>query len=205
MIAGIRLRAGRAGSGRGAASRSPTPSVWPGLRPRPVSLVRGDSAYGHSGVVRACQRAGARFSLVLVKNRSVTRAIAAIPEDAWTPVQYPGAVSDPDTGEWISDAEVAEVPTFTTRSCLETTPTPPASQRRRTAGFRAQPQVRSRTSATCAIRSALGPRRGSRKRRSGAQPMLDRHAGQEHCPSGADLGCRAARPAGRIDNGDVLT
>ena len=76
-------------------------------------MVRGDSAYGHSAVVRACQRAGARFSLVLVKNRSVTRAIAAIPEDAWTPVQYPGAVSDPDTGEWISDAEVAEVPTFT--------------------------------------------------------------------------------------------
>ena len=30
--------------------------------------------------------------------------------DAWTPVRYPGAVIDPDTGEWISDAEVAEIP-----------------------------------------------------------------------------------------------
>ena len=42
----------------------------------------------------------------------MTRAIAAIPEDAWTPVHYPGAVVDPDTGELISDAEVAET-TFT--------------------------------------------------------------------------------------------
>ena len=37
-------------------------------------------------------------------------AIAAIDDTAWTPVSYPGAVRDPDTGEWISDAEVAEIP-----------------------------------------------------------------------------------------------
>ena len=30
-------------------------------------------------------------------------------KDAWTPVSYPGAVRDPDTGAWISDAEVAEI------------------------------------------------------------------------------------------------
>jgi len=34
--------------------------------------------------------------------------ITAIPDDAWTPVRYPGAVLDPDTGQLISDAEVAE-------------------------------------------------------------------------------------------------
>jgi hypothetical protein len=39
----------------------------------------------------------------------VNRAIDSIPADAWVPVQYPGAVKDPDTGAWISDAEVAEV------------------------------------------------------------------------------------------------
>ncbi|MBE1608297.1 hypothetical protein HEB94_005145 [Actinopolymorpha pittospori] len=38
----------------------------------------------------------------------MTAAIASIPEHAWTPVHYPGAVTDPDTGELISDAEVAE-------------------------------------------------------------------------------------------------
>src|SRR5215218_3502397 len=47
-------------------------------------LVRGDSAYGSSAVAGACLKAGARFSLVLVKNSSL-----------------------------ISDAEVAEVATFT--------------------------------------------------------------------------------------------
>jgi hypothetical protein len=45
----------------------------------------------------------------MTKNRAIQRAIAAIPDTAWTPVRYPGAVHDPDTGQWISDAEVAEV------------------------------------------------------------------------------------------------
>jgi hypothetical protein len=50
------------------------------------------------------------FSLVMAKNRAVQRAIGSIAEDQWTPVRYPNAVQDPDTGAWISDAEVAEVP-----------------------------------------------------------------------------------------------
>ena len=54
-------------------------------------------------------KAGAKFSFVLTKNQSVNRAIGAIADDAWTPVHYPGAVTDPDTGELISDAEVAEI------------------------------------------------------------------------------------------------
>ena len=48
-----------------------------------------------------------------MKNSTVAKAIAAIPDHAWTPVHYPGAVTDPDTGQLISDAEVAEVPEFT--------------------------------------------------------------------------------------------
>jgi hypothetical protein len=47
---------------------------------------------------------------VLTKNPAVARPIGGIDEDAWTPVRYPGAVIDPDTGQLISDAEVAEVP-----------------------------------------------------------------------------------------------
>ncbi len=38
------------------------------------------------------------------------RAIAEIDEDAWTPIKYPNAVFDEQTGQWISDAEIAEVP-----------------------------------------------------------------------------------------------
>ncbi|GJF11591.1 hypothetical protein NGTWS1803_20120 [Mycolicibacterium cyprinidarum] len=70
--------------------------------------MRGDCAYGNSTVVAACRRAGARFSLVLTKNSSVAAAIDSISDHDWTPVKYPGAVRDPDTGGWISDAEVAE-------------------------------------------------------------------------------------------------
>lgn len=46
---------------------------------------------------------------MLVRNAAVQRAIDAIAEDACTPVKYPGAVADPETGAWISDAEVAEI------------------------------------------------------------------------------------------------
>ena len=111
VVAGIRLRAGRAGSGRGADSM-----VAEAIRTARAAgaagpiLVRGDSSYGTGPVVAACVRAGAQFSVVLVKNPAVTRAIAAIPDDAWRPVHYPAAVVDPDTGELISDAEVAETP-----------------------------------------------------------------------------------------------
>ncbi|MGI8682368.1 MAG: IS1380 family transposase [Mycobacteriales bacterium] len=111
VVAGIRLRAGRAGSGKGAASMvreaistARAAGAGGGL------LVRGDSAYGNSSVINACIKASARFSFVLTKNPAVNRAIAGIGDDAWTPVHYPGSVTDPDTGELISDAEVAEAP-----------------------------------------------------------------------------------------------
>jgi len=110
VVAGIRLRAGRAGSGRGAAT-----VVADAIGTARMAgatgqvLVRGDSAYGSRAVVGACLRAGARFSVVLTNNPAVARALATIGEDAWTPVHYPGAVEDPDTGDLISDAEVAEV------------------------------------------------------------------------------------------------
>ena len=109
VVAGIRLRAGKAGSGKGAASMvtdaiATARAAVPGCD----SLVRGDSAFGNSLVINAAINAGARFSMVINKDVGVTRAIAAISQDAWTPVRYPGAVTDPDTGELISDAQVAE-------------------------------------------------------------------------------------------------
>jgi hypothetical protein len=111
MITGLRLRAGRTGSGKGA-GRMVAQAIAT-ARAAGVTgqiLVRGDSAYGTRAVVSACRRAGAQFSLVWTKNTKVQAAINAIAEDAWTPVRYPGAVTDPDTGAWISDAEVAEIP-----------------------------------------------------------------------------------------------
>jgi hypothetical protein len=110
VITGARLRAGKANSAKGAArmiAQAVATARAAGVTGQIV--VRGDSAYGTGVVVAACRRAGARFSLALTKNRSVAAAISAIPEHAWTPVSYPGAVRDPDTGAWISDAEVAEI------------------------------------------------------------------------------------------------
>ncbi len=110
VIAGMRLRAGKANSGKGAARMvAQAIATARGAGATGAILVRGDSAYGTRAVVAACRRAGAQFSVVLTKNTAVQKAIDAIAADAWTPVRYPGAVRDPDTGEWISDAEVAEI------------------------------------------------------------------------------------------------
>ena len=111
VLAGMRLRAGKTGSGKGA-GRMIAQAIATARAAGATGkiLVRGDSAYGNRAVVRACRRGNAEFSLVMTKNPAIARAIAAIPDTAWTPVRYPGAVRDPDTGAWISDAEVAEVP-----------------------------------------------------------------------------------------------
>lgn len=111
VISGMRLRAGKTGSGTGAArmvAQAISTARMAGATGK--IMVRGDSAYGNSRVVRACINARVEFSFVLIKNRLVQRAIDCITDDAWTSVRYPGAVRDPDTGTWISDAEVAEIP-----------------------------------------------------------------------------------------------
>ena len=113
VIIGSRLRKGAAGSPRGAGKfvgdilatvkrlRSATASG--------LVLLRADSAfYGHA-VVAAAHRAGARVSITARMDSAVKRAIAAIPDDAWTTIQYTDAIRDEATGNWISSAEVAEI------------------------------------------------------------------------------------------------
>ena len=109
VVAGVRLRAGRAGSARGAASMVTEAVNTAKAAGATNILVRGDSAYGNGKVIAAVLKAGARFSFVLAKNTRVNAAIATIPDEQYAPVRYPGAVIDPDTGQLISDAEVAEV------------------------------------------------------------------------------------------------
>ncbi|QOC92261.1 IS1380 family transposase [Micromonospora craniellae] len=111
VLAGVRLRAGRAGSSRGAASmitEAINTATDVGARAQNI-LVRGDSAYCAGKVVAAVVKAGARFSFAIARNPAVDAAIGSIPDEAYTPVHYPGAVVDPDTGELISDAQVSEV------------------------------------------------------------------------------------------------
>ena len=111
VLAGVRLRAGRAGSSKGAASMARE-----GIRTAKAAgaaaeniLVRGDSAYGNSKVITAVLAEGAMFSFVLIKTAPVNAAIAAIPDEQFVPVHYPQAVIDPDTGELISNAQVGEI------------------------------------------------------------------------------------------------
>jgi hypothetical protein len=111
VLVGVRLRAGRTGSAKGAASmltEAINTAVEAGAQPRSI-LVRGDSAYCGGKITAAIVKAGARFSFAIARNSAVDAAINSILDDAWVPVQYPGAVLDSDTGQLISDAQVSEV------------------------------------------------------------------------------------------------
>lgn len=111
VIAEAWLRGGRAGSGRGAARQlKQAITTAKAIDPHATLMARADSAFGSKKVIGACLDEQVEFSLSLSRNRRVTAAIEAIDETAFTPVHYPGAVTDPDTGQLISDAEVAETP-----------------------------------------------------------------------------------------------
>jgi Transposase DDE domain group 1 len=109
VIAEAWLRSGKTGSGRGAA-RQVKQAIGTARAAGAIGTItlRGDSAFGTKKVIAACLDERVEFSLALSRNRRVTKAIEAIDETEWTPVHYPGAVLDPDTGALISDAEVAE-------------------------------------------------------------------------------------------------
>ncbi|MFV2110608.1 IS1380 family transposase, partial [Micromonospora sp. LOL_015] len=111
VLAGVRLRAGRAGSARGATTmvvEAINTAIEAGADPATI-VVRGDSAFCSGKTIAAIVKAGATFSFTIARNPAVDAAVASIPDDAYIPVQYPGAVTDPDTGELISHAHVAEI------------------------------------------------------------------------------------------------
>jgi hypothetical protein len=110
VIAATRLRGGNAASARGAASlaaQAITTARECGCTA--TIVVRLDSAFYNAAVIGAVRRRDARFSVTVPMNASIRAAIAAIGEDAWTPIRYPRAIWDDQLGTWISDAEVAEV------------------------------------------------------------------------------------------------
>ena len=117
VIAGMRLRAGRAGSGKGAGPNDRQAiSTARAAEAHGPTLVRRDSAYGTRAVIGACLRHDAEFSLVMTRNKAVQRAIAVIAETAWTPVALSRGGTRPDTGAWISDAGSSRPPTPPSRA-----------------------------------------------------------------------------------------
>jgi hypothetical protein len=114
VIATVRMRRGKAADSRGApkpvseALATATEAGCTGLR-----VLRADSQFYNAGVIAACRRAKARFSITCGMNPSIKRAVLAVPDKAWQQITYPTAVPDPDTGELIFDAQVAEIPAYT--------------------------------------------------------------------------------------------
>jgi hypothetical protein len=110
VIAATRLRGGSAGSARGAASFArQAVGTARDTGCSGILVARADSAFYSAAFTGAVRAAGAFFSVTVAMNPHVAAAIAAIGEDAWTPIQYPRAIWDDQLRCWVSDAEVAEV------------------------------------------------------------------------------------------------
>ena len=110
VIAATRLRRGAAPSAHGAV-RMLRDAITTARRCGADEniLVRADSAYCTSAILQAVRKAGARFSVGMPLNSRVRAAIASIEQTAWVRIEYPWAIPDPDTGELISAAEIAEI------------------------------------------------------------------------------------------------
>lgn len=114
IIIGQRLRRGPTHSVRGApkllADSLAALDRIPGVSASAPRVVRADSAYYAADVIKAARRTGADISVTVKMIAPVKDAIRQIPESAWTAIKYPHAIWDDESGTWISDAEVAEIP-----------------------------------------------------------------------------------------------
>ena len=124
VIVGQRLRRGACGSPRGAArmvtdtlatvdrlrTRATDAATGPTAEAVPKALVRADSAFYGYPTIGAAIRAGADVSVTVRLTSTIKRSISSISDDAWTPIEYTNAIYDHDTEQWISTAEVAEIP-----------------------------------------------------------------------------------------------
>jgi hypothetical protein len=97
----VRFRKGSANTGRGAERfvREVIGRVRRAGATGPLSL-RADSGFWSKKVIKACRDHGVSYSITVRQVRAVKTAIAAIGEDAWTPIDYTIG----------GDAQVAECP-----------------------------------------------------------------------------------------------
>ncbi len=111
VIVATRLRKGSANSAGGAA-RLAADAIRTTRRCGSAGLLvlRADSAYYGADVIAAARRHHACFSITARKDRAVTAAIAAIPDDAWTPTMHGPRSTTPAP--------------ITTNSCNRWSPTP---------------------------------------------------------------------------------
>jgi hypothetical protein len=125
VIVAQRLRKGSSGSPRGANrlvadALKTVQKLHRGSR----VLVRADSAfYGHP-TVSAAVKAGADVSVTVRLDPRVKTAIGNIGDDTWQTIAYTDAIFDEATQQWISRAEVAEIPftAFTSKKKADQVP-----------------------------------------------------------------------------------
>jgi len=105
VILGQRLRQGKTGSPKGAArivgdALATLRRTGAGVGARP--LLRADSAfYGHATIGTAI-KAGADVSVTVRMDPAVKAAIATIPDDGWTMIEYTDSIRDETTAHLIS-------------------------------------------------------------------------------------------------------
>jgi hypothetical protein len=110
IVVAQRLRKGSCGSPRGAKRLVTDALKTVRTLSSGQALVRADSAFYGRGLVLTAVQAGADVSVTVRLDPKVKATIAAIPEEAWTSIEYTEAVYDEQAGRWISRAEVAEIP-----------------------------------------------------------------------------------------------
>jgi hypothetical protein len=118
VMVAIRLRKGKAADVRGAPRLlAEALTTVRAIAPTARIVVRADSKFYTADVVATAARYAADVSLTTGSNPSVNAAITHIPHTAWRAIHYPQAFVDEQTGELVSDAEVAEIPytAFTSR------------------------------------------------------------------------------------------
>jgi hypothetical protein len=110
VIAATRLRAGNAGSARGAAWQVVEAiGTARACGATGIIVVRADSAFYARAVIWACRRNRVHFSITARMDAKTRAACETIPEPDWVDIKYPQAVWDEDEQRWISDAQIAEV------------------------------------------------------------------------------------------------
>jgi len=111
VIVAQRLRHGAANSQRGAKRLLQDAFATAGriIKPGQRRLLRADSGFTGGGVVHTALSKGVDVSITLRLTGPVCRAITSIGADEWTPITYTHpSYTDPDTGELITQAELAE-------------------------------------------------------------------------------------------------
>jgi hypothetical protein len=110
VVVAVRMRRGKAADVRGAPRLlAEALTTVRALVPTATVIVRGDSKFYTAEVVATAARYGAAVSLTTGANPSVHAAIGQISDTAWRAIHYPNAFVDQDTGQLVSDAEVAEI------------------------------------------------------------------------------------------------